>query len=73
MKERVNLPPNLEEFIPQERLPDIIHVYVTKEFLFRASGCQDYLNRSTPQLERPIKFVRQNPGPTDKGMYNIPS
>ena len=75
MKEGVNLPPNLEQFIPQECLPDIIDVYVTKEFLFRASGCLDYFNRSIPQLEHPIKFVRQYPGPTviDKGMYNTPS
>jgi hypothetical protein len=76
MKEGVNsIPPNLEEFIPGERLPDIIEVYVTNEFLFRASGCLDYLDRSTPQPERPIKFVRLYPGRTviDKGMFNTPS
>jgi hypothetical protein len=76
MKEGGNsMPPNLEEFIPGERLPDIIDVYVNKEFLFLASGCRDFLNRSTLQPERPIKFVRQYPGRTviDKGMFNIPS
>ncbi|KAF8497458.1 hypothetical protein F5888DRAFT_1698127 [Russula emetica] len=57
----ISMPPNLEEFISGERLPDIIDVYVNKEFLFLASGCLDFLNRSIPQLERPIKFVRQYP------------
>jgi hypothetical protein len=77
----ISMPPNLEEFIPGERLPDIIDVYVNKEFLFLASGCLDFLNRSIPQLEYPIKFVRQYPKRTrrsrrtviDKGMFNIPS
>ncbi|KAF8492213.1 hypothetical protein F5888DRAFT_1732125 [Russula emetica] len=74
MKEGVNsMPPILEEFIPGERLPDIIDVYVNKEFLLRTSGNLDFLNRSSPQLERPIKFVRQHPERTviDKGILDL--
>jgi hypothetical protein len=74
-------PPNLEEYIPGENLPDVIDVYVNKEFLIWASGrlCLNldlnFLNQSTSQLERPIKFVRQYPKRTaiDKGMFNTPS
>jgi hypothetical protein len=66
------MPPILEEFIPGERLPDIIDVYVDQDFLFRACGSWDL---STPQLERPIRFVRQYPRRTciDKGMFHTPS
>jgi hypothetical protein len=75
MKEGSNsMPPNLEEFIPGERLPDSIDVYVNWDFLFRAS---EYFtrNRSNPQHECTIKFVRQYPRRTvvDKGMPNTPS
>ena len=72
MKEGVNsMPPNLEEFIPGERLPDIIDVYVNKDILFWARA---FLNLSPRQLERPIKFVRQYPRRTiiNKGMFNTP-
>jgi hypothetical protein len=75
MKEGVNsMPPNLEEFIPGERLPDSIDVYVNKNFLLRACGLLD-LSTPCPQLERPIKFVRRYPRRTviDKGMFNTPS
>ena len=73
MKEGVNpMPPNLEEFIPRERLPDIIDVYVNENFLL-ASGVRssEFLKR---QLERPIKFVRQYPPRTidNEGMFNTP-
>jgi hypothetical protein len=59
------MPPNLEEFIPGERLPDIIDVYVNEHFLYRASG------RSRFAIERPIKFVRRSPQRTvlDKGTF----
>jgi hypothetical protein len=62
------MPPNLDEFIPGERLPDIIDVYVNSDILFRVRGS---LHLST-QLERPIKFVRRYPQRTviNKGMFN---
>ena len=65
------MPPNLEEFIPGECLPDIIDVYPNR-YLLRVYGLFDL---STPQLERPIKFVRKYPPRTviDKGMFNTPS
>jgi len=65
-----SMPPNLEEFIPGERLPDIIDVYVNKDFLFRT--WPRAWDLSTSQLERPIKFVRQYPRRTciDKGKFN---
>jgi hypothetical protein len=60
------MPPNLEEFIPGERLPDIIDVYVSEDFLYQVS--------SRPQfaIERPIKFVRQFPqrAALDKGTFH---
>jgi hypothetical protein len=68
------MPPNLDEFIAGERLPDIIDVYINKEFL-RASGhYYDFLDIPNPPFEFPIKFVLQYPGRTviDKGMFNTP-
>jgi hypothetical protein len=63
-----SMPPNLEEFIPGERLPDMIDVHVNWTFLCQASG------NYTPD-EPTIKFVRQCPRRTDidKGMFNTPS
>jgi len=70
------MPPNLEEFIPGEHLPDIIDVYVSKEFLIRITGSKRMrvLDWPTSQVERPIKFVRQYPecNVVDKGMFNTP-
>ncbi|KAI0274053.1 hypothetical protein BGY98DRAFT_102296 [Russula aff. rugulosa BPL654] len=64
-----SMPPSLEEFIPGERLPDIIDVYVNEEFLFGTSERSEVLKRLTMQ---PIKYVRQYPPRTidNKGMYN---
>jgi hypothetical protein len=63
------MPPSLEEFIPGERLPDIIDVYVNEEFLFGTSGRSEGFKRLTLQ---PIKYVRQYPPRTidNKGMFN---
>jgi hypothetical protein len=58
------MPPSLEEFIPGERLPEFIDIYVDEKFLFGASG----LIRSTL---KPIKFVRKYPPRTidNKSMF----
>ncbi len=60
------MPPNLEEFISGERLPDIIDVYVGENFLYQVSGWPQFA------IECPIKFVRQFPQRTvlDKGMFH---
>lgn len=73
-EEEDSMPPNLEEFIPEEQLPDIIDVYIDKEFLSAAQG-YGFSKLSTAQLERPIKFVRQyvRCRDVDKGMFNTPS
>lgn len=70
------MPPNLEEFIPGECLPDIIDIYVNKDFLFRVAGYLDCSNQSTEQFERPITFFRHYPRRfvvDNKGMFNAPS
>lgn len=73
------MPPNLEEFIPEECLPDIINVFIDKDFLIEASSSYYGSSRyggvekaSTAQLERPIKFVRQyaRRRDVDKGKFN---
>lgn len=63
------MPPSLEEFIPGERLPDIIDVYVNEEFLFGTCERSEGLKRLTMQ---PLKYVRQYPPRTidNKGMFN---
>jgi hypothetical protein len=63
-----SMPPNLEEFIPGECLPDIIDVYLK----FRV--CVP-LGLPTSPRDSPTKFVRQYPRRTvtDKGMFNTPS
>ena len=68
------MPPNLEEFIPGERLPDILDVYLSRDILFTDYVCASR-GLPTPQLDRPLKFVRLYPPRTaiDKGMFNIPS
>jgi hypothetical protein len=68
------MPPNLDEFIPGERLPVIIDVYVNIDFLCLACALLDF-STPFPSLERPIKLVRQYPRRTciDQGMSNTPS
>jgi hypothetical protein len=64
------MPPNLEEFIPGERLPDFIDVCINEDFLHRMSG--GYSNGSS-KPGWPIKFVRVYPPRNiddGKGMSN---
>ena len=69
------MPPNLEEFIPKERLPDFIDAYVDENFLSQASGFGKFSERWALQSKHPIRFVRHYPRRTIdyKGMFNIPS
>jgi hypothetical protein len=65
------MPPNFEEFIPGERLPDMIDVYFDWAFVCRAAPYSSL----KPQQKYAIKFVRQYPRRAiiDKGMFNTPS
>ena len=70
------MPPNLDTFIPVDRLPDIIDVHVDVDVDPDFSGLSQYLNPWRQFTARhAIKFVRQYPPRTltDEGKFSIPS
>ena len=69
-----SMPPNFEDFIPGECLPDMIDVYF--DWVFECKASETYaLGKLKPQQKYTIKFVRQYPRRAiiDKGMFNTPS
>jgi hypothetical protein len=70
-----SIPPNLEELIPWERLPDVIDVYVDENFF--VSSCTKELwklftEEKPGRAVLPIKFERQFP-PRNNGTFITPS
>jgi hypothetical protein len=62
--------PKLETFIPGECLPDVIDVYIDKDFLYNTSS--QYFAGKQFTMRQPIKLVRQYPPrtPADEGTFN---
>ncbi|KAF8464801.1 hypothetical protein DFH94DRAFT_784617 [Russula ochroleuca] len=62
--------PKLETFIPGECLPDVIDVYIDKDFLYNTSS--QYFAGKQFTMRQPIKLVRQYPPrtPADEGNVN---
>ncbi len=72
-----SIPPNLEEFIPGERLPDVIDVYMDENFFVslwtRTKELWKQFTEEQPgRAVLPIKFERQFP-PRNNGTFLTPS